>query len=85
LNSKSTILCSCLRVGLAWSLVALSLPTWAEPDEAQLGKSAGYPVGARWSAMENRVGSWSALDQVPGVLGQFVRRGDAVTPLSKSL
>ena len=58
--------------------------SWAEPDEALLGKQAGYPIGPRWSAMENRVGAWSALDKVPGLLGQFVQRGDTVSPLSKA-
>ena len=56
----------------------------AEPDEEMLGKSAGYPLGPRWMAVPNRVGSWSALDRVPGVAGQFVRHGDAVSPLPKA-
>jgi CubicO group peptidase (beta-lactamase class C family) len=85
LKIKRTLLWSCLRVSLCWGVLGLSLPLWAEPDEAQLGKLAGYPLGARWSAMENRVGSWSAMDQVPGVLGQFVRRGDTVSPLPKAV
>jgi len=77
------------NVGLGASvLLAGWLGLWgtcaAEPDEELLGKSAGYPLGARWSAMANRVGSWSALDKVPGVLGQFVQRGDAVSPLPKA-
>lgn len=79
MNFKSMIWCS-----LAW-LGLLSLPAGAEPDEAQLGKFAGYPLGARWSVMENRVGSWSALDKVPGVLGQFVQRGETVSPLPKAV
>ena len=57
----------------------------AEPDEEALGKSAGYPLGVRWSAMPNRVGSWSALDRVPGIAGQFVKRGEAVSPLPKAI
>ena len=56
----------------------------AEPDEDQLGKSAGYPLGARWSVMENRVGAWSALDKVPGVLTQSVSRGETVNLLPKA-
>ena len=59
-------------------------PCAAEPDEDVLGQSAGYPLGARWSAMPNRVGSWSAMDQVPGVSGQFVQHGDQVQPLPKA-
>jgi CubicO group peptidase (beta-lactamase class C family) len=76
-----------VRHSLAWAGLLLWLglgwfsPCAAEPDEEALGKSAGYPLGLRWSVMSNRVGSWSALDQVPGVAGQFVRRGDSVTPL----
>jgi CubicO group peptidase (beta-lactamase class C family) len=56
----------------------------AEPDEDQLGKSAGYPIGPRWSAMENRVGAWSALDKVPGVLTQSVSRSNAVSALPEA-
>ena len=56
----------------------------AEPDEDQLGKSAGYPLGARWSVMENRVGAWSALDKVPGVLTQSVSRGETVNLLPQA-
>lgn len=59
-------------------------PCAAEPDEEALGKSAGYPLGLRWSVMSNRVGSWSALDKVPGMTGQFVRRGDSFTPLPQA-
>ena len=35
--------------------------------------------------MPNRVGSWSALDRVPGIAGQFVKRGEAVSPLPKAI
>ena len=61
--------------------VFTALPAGAEPDEEALGKSLGYPVGPRWSAMENRVGAWSALDTVPGILTQTVARGPTVSPL----
>ena len=56
----------------------------AEPDEDQLGKSAGYPIGERWSAMGNRVGAWSALDKVPGVLTESVRRDETVNVLPEA-
>jgi CubicO group peptidase (beta-lactamase class C family) len=42
----------------------------AEPDEARLGKDLGYPIGtglSNWYDNPYRVGSWSALDKVPGV------------------
>ena len=66
------------------ALALLALPAGAEPDEEELGKSSGYPLGARWSAMGNRVGSWSALDKVPGVLGEFVARSDNHSPLPQA-
>lgn len=69
----------CLLIGI------LSIqPAGAEPDEIELGKPLGYPLGNRWTAMEYRVGSWSALDRVPGVLSETVRRGPSVSPLPKS-
>ena len=70
--------------GILGGWIGLCGPVASEPDEDQLGKSAGYPLGARWSAMENRVGSWSALDKVEGVLTQSVSRGDNVNPLPKA-
>lgn len=57
---------------------------WAEPDEEALGKSQGYPRGPQFSAMGNRVGNWSALDQVPGVLTQIVAKGPVVQPLPQA-
>jgi CubicO group peptidase (beta-lactamase class C family) len=73
---------------LGWAIVGgwvgLCGPVAAEPDADMLGKSAGYPLGERWSAMENRVGAWSALDKVPGVLTQSVSRGDTVSALPKA-
>lgn len=50
--------------------LALALPAAAEPDEALLGKGQNYPVGsntANWYHNPYRVGSWSALDKVPGI------------------
>lgn len=69
----------------AFTLGVGASPAWAEPDEEALGKSLGYPVGPRWSAMENRVGSWSALNRVPGVLTQTVARGELASPLPKAV
>jgi CubicO group peptidase (beta-lactamase class C family) len=46
-------------------LVALALPAAGAPDEEQLGKRAGYPIGSRasWFYDESvRVGSFSNLD-----------------------
>lgn len=58
----------------------------AEPDEEALGKSAGYPVspGANPSQMQYRVGSWSALDKVPGVRIHTVEKGERSSPLPKA-
>lgn len=50
----------------------------AEPDEEVLGKSRGYPVGTNvtnWYGNAHRVGSWSAMDQVPGLPARTVARG----------
>lgn len=73
------------RLGALASLCALaSTAAWAEPDEEALGKSQGYPVGGPSSAMDRRVGNWSALDKVPGVLTERVARGPVVQPLPRA-
>ena len=49
------------------ALVALAFPAAAAPDEQQLGKAAGYPIGtpASWFYDESvRVGSFSNLDRL---------------------
>lgn len=49
------------------ALAALAFPAAAAPDEEQLGKSAGYPIGTRanWFFDERvRVGSFSHLDSL---------------------
>jgi len=49
------------------ALVALAFPAAAAPDEQQLGKAAGYPIGtpANWFYDESvRVGSFSNLDKL---------------------
>lgn len=64
-------------------LGALATPALAEPDEQALGKAQGYPVGSNlynWASMPYRVGSWSAMDKVPGVLTRPVK--PSTTPLA---
>jgi CubicO group peptidase (beta-lactamase class C family) len=49
------------------ALVTLAFPAAAAPDEEQLGKAAGYPIGKRttWFYDESvRVGSFSNLDRL---------------------
>ncbi len=56
----------------------------AEPDAARLGQAAGYPVGnaTSWFSVPARVGSWSAMDAVPGLPTRVVPRGSGpVAPL----
>ena len=72
-------------------LLAVSAGLWtgmaqAEPDEEALGKSAGYPIspGTNFSQMQYRIGSWSALDKVPGVLTHTVAKGEHTRPLPKA-
>lgn len=57
-------------------LAVLSAPAYAEPEEERLGKAQNYPLGtaATWYNNPNRVGAWSALDQVPGVRTRTVAR-----------
>ena len=81
MHAKGIILRFAWLGSVGLSLVAAA---WAEPDEHALGKSQGYPIAERWYAMENRVGSWSALDRAPGVLTQTVRRGADVSPVPKA-
>ena len=62
------------------ALVALAFPAAAAPDEEQLGKSAGYPIGTRASWFYDqsvRVGSFSNLDR----LLPHYTIGKAATPL----
>jgi CubicO group peptidase (beta-lactamase class C family) len=76
-----------LRLGLALlGLVLLAGPLRAEPDEERLGQSLGYPLGdaATWYSNPYRVGSWSALDRVPGMLGRKVARAPVPSPLPRA-
>ena len=68
----------------ALALLALASPAArAEPDESVLGKAANYPLGtaASWYNNPYRVGSWSALDKVPGIKTRRVERAAQVRPL----
>lgn len=72
-------------VAVAALLAFLALPAFADPDEERLGKLQGYPVGTASSWYQNpyRVGSWSALDRVPGVQVRRVARSTETTPLPR--
>ena len=53
-------------LALSLAIAALAFPAVAAPDEQQLGKAAGYPIGKRgsWFYDESvRVGSFSNLDK----------------------
>lgn len=69
------------------SIAACALLAWsaqAEPDESVLGKARGYPVGTsnvNWYGNAHRVGSWSAMDKVPGLPARPVAKGAVATPL----
>jgi CubicO group peptidase (beta-lactamase class C family) len=67
-------------------LALLALPLHAEPDAEHLGKAQGYPLGTAdtWYGNPYRVGSWSALDRVPGVLTRGVARAQTFTPLPRA-
>lgn len=59
----------------------------AEPDEEKLGKAANYPVGSLRDFLSNeqyRVGSWSALSQVPGIQVRTVARPGESRPLPRA-
>ena len=57
----------------------------AEPDEQRLG-GASYPIGTARSAMSqsSRVGSWSAMEQVPGFVHRKFARGETTAPLARA-
>lgn len=58
----------------------------AEPDAAALGEASNYPVGdARtWYSEPYRVGSWSALDRVPGLQVRRVPAPAQAAPLPRT-
>jgi CubicO group peptidase (beta-lactamase class C family) len=68
-----------LAVLAAWASASLH----AEPDEELLGKAQGYPLGnaSTWYSNPYRVGSWSAMDKVPGVKIRVVARPAEASPL----
>ncbi|MGC1174439.1 serine hydrolase domain-containing protein [Polaromonas sp.] len=65
---------------------ALAAPVWAEPDEDLLGKPQNYPLGtvSNWQRNPYRVGSWSALDKVPGIQTRQVARALQASPLPRA-
>lgn len=73
-------------------LALIVLATWAsgslhaEPDEELLGKSQNYPLGNvnNWQLNPYRVGSWSALDKVPGVRTRVVGHPAEASPLPRA-
>jgi CubicO group peptidase (beta-lactamase class C family) len=71
-------------VALAAMLAGTALH--AEPDEELLGKSQGYPLGnaSTWYNNPYRVGSWSAMDKVPGVQVRPVSRPAEASPLPRA-
>ncbi|WP_431099117.1 serine hydrolase domain-containing protein [Polaromonas aquatica] len=58
----------------------------AEPDEAALNKANAYPIGSlsTWYIEPYRVGSWSALDKVPGLQARTVARAAQASPLPRA-
>ncbi len=66
--------------------VFMAGPVWAEPDADALGRAMNYPVGDGSQGRNEafRVGAWSALDQVPGVLTQKVARPAQAQALPRS-
>jgi CubicO group peptidase (beta-lactamase class C family) len=74
-----------LLSGLALAALAAG-PSHAEPDEAALNKANGYPIGSlsTWYSEPYRVGSWSALDKVPGVKVRVVERPSEASPLPRA-
>ena len=84
-RSRSCFASTALAVAaLAASLAGTALH--AEPDEELLGKSQGYPLGnaSTWYSNPYRVGSWSAMDKVPGVQVRVVARPAEASPLPRA-
>jgi CubicO group peptidase (beta-lactamase class C family) len=73
-----------IRLATTGCFVLLACAARAEPDEAALGKNRRYPVGtnaSNWYGNAFRVGSWSAMDKVPGLPTRTVARGNTVLSL----
>lgn len=69
------------RTAIALALALLCSVARAEPEELILGKPLGYPIGAQWYSNPYRVGSWSAMDRVPGLLTRVVAAPATARPL----
>ncbi len=72
-------------------LLACAHPTPSQPSDGPdadlLGRAAGYPVAPspfRISAPAYLVGSWSALDKVPGIRSTWVDRPAQAQPLPRA-
>lgn len=75
------------RGALALAIVLGACLAHGEPDEDSLGQSRHYPIApstAQWAQAPYRVGSWSAVDKVPGTLIQPVARGPQMLALPKA-
>lgn len=72
--------------GLLLCALALAASARAEPDAEALGQALGYPLGTAATFLQPayRVGSWSALDRVPGVLVRRVPAAPQAQPLPRS-
>lgn len=77
---------STVLAALAVAALATSPALRAEPHEAILGKANNYPIGSlsTWYSEAWRVGSWSALDKVPGVQTRVVARAAQASPLPRA-
>lgn len=72
-----------LQLALIVLATGASASLYAEPDEELLGKAQAYPLGnaSTWYGNPYRVGSWSAMDKVPGVRVRVVARPAEASPL----
>ena len=69
--------CASFLAACAYSQPAQPLQASDEPDAELLGRAAGYPVApspTRIATPAYQVGSWSALDKVPGIRSAWVAR-----------
>lgn len=73
-------------LSLLFALAFAVGPSQAEPDEARLGKAGNYPIGnsSTWYDDAYRVGSWSAMDKVPGVRTRVVAHPAEASPLPRA-
>lgn len=73
-------------LSLLFALAFAVGPSQAEPDEARLGKADNYPIGnsSTWYDDAYRVGSWSAMDKVPGMRTRVVARPAEASPLPRA-